>query len=47
MNKFDPTVDKRFDGDIKDSKYSFELKKTGQKFNISCLSSTLEIYRKC
>ena len=27
MNKFDPTVDKRFDGDIKDSKYSFELKK--------------------
>ena len=31
MNKFDPTVDKRFDGDIKDSKYSFELKKKGSK----------------
>ena len=47
MNKFDPTVDKRFDGDIKDSKYSFELKKTDKKFNVSCRSSTLEICRKC
>ena len=27
MNKFDPTVDKQFHGDFKDSKYSFEFKK--------------------
>ena len=47
MNKFDPTVDKRFDGDIEDSKYCFGLKNNDQKFNISCLSSTLEIYKKC
>ena len=46
MNKFDPTVDKRFDGDIKESKYLLELKKTDQKINVFCLSSTLEIYKR-